>query len=131
MAGLAQAWQHRGLLAWLLWPVSLLYGLAVAVRRWQYREGIQKTWRMPARVIVVGNVVAGGAGKTPVVMAVVKHLQARGFQTGVVSRGYGRSARDCREVLASSTAQDAGDEPLLIQRATNTPVFVAKNRVAA
>ena len=131
MAGLTQAWNHRGLLAWLLWPISLLYGLAVAVRRWQFREGIQETWRLPVRVIVVGNVVAGGAGKTPVVMALVKHLQARGLQVGVVSRGYGRSARDCREVLASSTAQDAGDEPLLIQRATNAPVFIATKRVEA
>ena len=131
MAGLAQAWNHRGLLAWLLWPISLLYGLAVAVRRWQFREGIEETSRLPVRVIVVGNVVAGGAGKTPVVMAVVKHLQARGLTVGVVSRGYGRNTQDCREVLASSTAQDAGDEPLLIQRATNAPVFVAKKRVEA
>ena len=131
MAALAQAWHHRGLLAWLLWPVSVMYGLAVAVRRWQFREGIQETWRAPVRVIVVGNVVAGGAGKTPVVMALVKHLQARGLKVGVVSRGYGRSARDCREVLASGTAQDVGDEPLLIQRATNAPVFVASKRVEA
>lgn len=131
MAGLAQAWSHRGLLAWLLWPISLLYGLAVGVRRWQFRQGIEETSRLPVRLIVVGNVVAGGAGKTPVVMALVKHLQARGWQTGVVSRGYGRSTSDCREVLAISTAQDAGDEPLLIQRATNAPVFVAKKRVEA
>ena len=131
MAALAQAWTHRGLLAWLLWPVSLLYGLAVAVRRWQFKEGILETWRPPVRVIVVGNVVAGGAGKTPVVMAVVKHLQRRGVQVGVVSRGYGRSTQDCREVFASSAAQDAGDEPLLIQRATNAPVFVANKRVEA
>ncbi len=131
MAALAQAWHRRGLLAWLLWPISLLYGFAVAVRRWQFREGIQDTWRAPVRVIVVGNVVAGGAGKTPVVMALVKHLQGRGLKVGVVSRGYGRSARDCREVLASGTAQDVGDEPLLIQRATNAPVFVASRRVEA
>lgn len=131
MAGLAQAWRHRGLLASLLWPISLLYGLAVAVRRWQFREGIQETSRLPVRVIVVGNVVAGGAGKTPVVMALVKHLQARGLQTGVVSRGYGRNTQDCREVLASSNAQNTGDEPLLIHLATKAPVFVANKRVEA
>ena len=131
MAVLAQAWSHRGLLAWLLWPISLLYGLAVAVRRWQFRIGIQQTSRLPVRVIVVGNVVAGGAGKTPVVMALVQHLQARGLQVGVVSRGYGRITRDCREVLASSSARDTGDEPLLIQRATGAPVFVANRRVEA
>jgi tetraacyldisaccharide 4'-kinase len=131
MAGLAQAWNRRGLRAWLLWPISLLYGLAVAVRRWQFKEGIQDTWRMPVCVIVVGNVVAGGAGKTPVVMALVRHLQARGLKVGVVSRGYGRSTQDCREVRADSVVQEVGDEPALIQRATGAPVFVAIKRVEA
>ncbi|RZI96001.1 MAG: tetraacyldisaccharide 4'-kinase, partial [Variovorax sp.] len=82
-------------------------------------------------VIVVGNVVAGGAGKTPVVMAVVRHLQARGLRVGVVSRGYGRATSDCREVLASSSARDVGDEPALIHRLTGAPVFVAARRVEA
>ena len=64
-------------------------------------------------------------------MLLVKHLQSRGLKVGVVSRGYGRSTLDCREVLSSSAAQDTGDEPLLIQRATNAPVFVANQRVEA
>lgn len=128
---LARAWIRRGLVAWLLWPVSLLYGLAIAMRHWLFREGIEETHRLPVRVIVVGNVVAGGAGKTPVVMALVNHLRAQGVKTGVISRGYGRSTRDCREVLSISTAQDAGDEPLLIQRLTHAPVFVATQRVQA
>ena len=128
---LRRAWAHRGLLAWLLWPVSLLYGLAVAIRRWQFREGLMETHRVPACVIVVGNVVAGGAGKTPVVMALVRHLQARGLKVGVVSRGHGRSAQDCREVLSSSTTQEVGDEPALIHRDTGAPVFVAIRRVEA
>ena len=128
---LRRAWTHRGLLAWLLWPISLLYRLAVAIRRWQFREGLMETCRVPACVIVVGNVVAGGAGKTPVVMALVNHLQARGLKVGVVSRGYGRNTQDCREVLSSSPAQDVGDEPALIQRATGAPVYVAKKRSEA
>lgn len=128
---LQRAWAHRGLLPWLLWPVSLLYGLAVAIRRWQFREGLMETHRVPACVIVVGNVVAGGAGKTPVVMALVRHLQARGLKVGVVSRGHGRSAQDCREVLSSSTTQEVGDEPTLIHRDTGAPVFVAIRRVEA
>lgn len=128
---LTQAWTHRGPVAWILWPVSQLYGAVTALRRWLYRAGVITTNRMAAKVIVVGNVVAGGAGKTPVVMLLVKHLQSRGLKVGVVSRGYGRSTLDCREVLASSAAQDTGDEPLLIQRATNAPVFVANQRVEA
>ena len=131
MAWLAQAWNHRGLLAWLLWPVSWLYGAATALRRWLYRAGIFKTSRVAAKVIVVGNVVAGGAGKTPVVIALVKHLQARGVQAGVVSRGYGRGTDDCREVLPNSLANDVGDEPALMKNACDMPVFVANKRVEA
>ena len=128
---LTHAWTRRGALAWCLWPVSGLYGALVALRQSLYRLGIFKTHRVAAKVIVVGNVVAGGAGKTPVVMALVKHLQARGLQVGVVSRGYGRRTQDCREVLASSPAIDVGDEPALIKQVCNAPVFVALKRFDA
>ncbi len=128
---LTHAWTRRGALAWCLWPVSWLYGLLVALRQSLYRLGIFKTRRVAAKVIVVGNVVAGGGGKTPVVMALVKHLRARGFQVGVVSRGYGRRTQDCREVLANSPASDVGDEPALIKHACNTPVFVGVKRFDA
>ena len=125
---LTRAWTHRGALAWCLWPVSWVYGALVALRGGLYRVGAFKTRRVAAKVVVVGNVVAGGAGKTPVVMALVGHLQARGWQVGVVSRGYGRRTQDCREVLADSPANDVGDEPALIKHACNAPVFVAIRR---
>ncbi len=128
---LTHAWTRRGALAWCLWPVSRLYGLLVALRQSLYRLGIFKTRRVAAKVIVVGNVVAGGAGKTPVVIELVKHLQARGLQVGVVSRGYGRRTQDCREVLANSPASDVGDEPALIKIACNAPVFLAVKRFDA
>jgi len=128
---LQRAWLHRGALACLLWPLSLLYAALFALRRWIYRQGWLKTGRVPVPVIVVGNVVAGGAGKTPVVMAVVRHLQARGLRAGVVSRGYGRRTDDCREVRGESDPQDVGDEPALIRRATGAPVFVARRRIEA
>jgi len=128
---LTSAWTHRGLLAWLLWPVSLLFGALAALRRGLYRIGLLKVQRVPALVIVVGNVVAGGSGKTPVVMALVRHLQARGITVGVISRGYGRRAKDCREVLDDSAIADVGDEPALISRATCAPVFVAPRRFDA
>jgi tetraacyldisaccharide 4'-kinase len=82
-------------------------------------------------VLVVGNVIAGGAGKTPVVMALVQHLLARGLRPGVISRGYGRITRDCREVRATSLADEVGDEALLIQRRCHVPVYVAAQRVHA
>lgn len=131
MEGLAQIWSRRGLLAWLLWPTSLIYRFISSVRRYFYAAGIFKTNRLRAKVIVVGNVVAGGAGKTPVVMALVMHLQARGWQVGIVSRGYGRHASDCREVIENSTADEAGDEPVLIKLTCHAPVFVAPKRFDA
>ncbi len=128
---LTRAWAHRGLLAWLLWPAALLFGALATLRRGMYRAGIFKVRRVPALVIVVGNVVAGGSGKTPVVMAVVRHLQARGMRVGVISRGYGRRATDCQEVFDDSVISDVGDEPALIKRATAAPVFVAARRFDA
>jgi tetraacyldisaccharide 4'-kinase len=128
---LSSAWTHRGVLAWVLWPVALLFGAVAALRRSLYRAGWRKVERVPALVIVVGNVVAGGSGKTPVVMALVRHLQARGLRVGVISRGYGRRATDCREVRPDSRISDVGDEPALIQHSTSVPVFVAARRVDA
>jgi tetraacyldisaccharide 4'-kinase len=130
-APLQRAWLRRGAVAWLLLPASLLFGLLVAIRRAAYRLGWMRSERMPVPVVIVGNVVAGGSGKTPVVIALVRHLRARGIATGVVSRGYGRNAPDCREVHATDAPEDTGDEPLLIQRETGAPVFVAAKRADA
>jgi len=128
---LTDAWQRRGWLAWLLWPLSLLYGLLIRIRRTLYRLGWLTSERLPVPVIVVGNVVAGGAGKTPVVMALVQHLRARGMAVGVISRGYGRRSNECLEVFTDSAIEDVGDEPALIRRRTLAPVFVAADRAQA
>ncbi|MFN4118078.1 tetraacyldisaccharide 4'-kinase [Acidovorax sp.] len=134
--GLPGVWQTRGAAAWALWPVSLLYRALVAGRRAMYRAGWLRSEHAGRPVVVVGNVIAGGAGKTPVVMAVVRHLQARGLRVGVVSRGYGRSTTDCRAVTPDSPVSEVGDEPALIARSFATgpaavPVFVAPRRIAA
>lgn len=128
---LTEIWQQRGALAWLLRPLSLLFTLLVRLRQGLYLSGVFKRHRVQVPVIVVGNVVAGGAGKTPTVMAIVRHLQAQGLSPGVISRGYGRPDRDCREVFADSPASQVGDEPALIRRSTGVPVFVAPARVDA
>ena len=128
---LTRAWTRRGLLALTLWPVALLFGALAALRRQCYQVGLFKARRVSALVVVVGNVVAGGSGKTPTVIALVRHLQARGVRVGVISRGYGRSARDGREVLIESLISEVGDEPALIRHATLAPVFVAARRFEA
>ena len=130
---LLQAWQRRGPLAWSLWPLSWVYGALAALHRSVYRLGLQRIEHLPVPVVVVGNVVAGGAGKTPVVVAVVEHLQALGLRPGVISRGYGR--RDdgsCHEVRADDAdATQSGDEPLLLARRCRVPVVVGARRVEA
>jgi tetraacyldisaccharide 4'-kinase len=126
---LQQAWLRRGPLACLLWPLSLLYGLTIALRRGLYRRGWLASDSAPVPVLVVGNLVAGGAGKTPLVMALVRHLQASGRQPGVVSRGYGRQSERCLEVLPHMPVSLCGDEPLLIRQSTGAPVFVARRRI--
>lgn len=128
---LQQAWTQRGWLAILLWPLSQLYGLLSALNRLLYRWGIFKTHRVAVPVIVVGNIVAGGGGKTPTVMALVQHLKAHGLQVGVVSRGYGRTDTSCREVRVDSAIADVGDEPALIFHTCDVPVFVARKRFDA
>ena len=125
---LQSAWLRRGALAWSLWPLSLLYRALVALRRRWYRTGRLKSERLPVPVVVVGNVVAGGAGKTPVLLALLEHLASRGLRAGVLSRGYGRSSRECLEVTAASQPGQVGDEPILIQRAAAVPVVVARKR---
>lgn len=128
---LQRAWARRGIAACALWPVSVFYGFAVALRQMAYRWGIFDSKRVQVPVLVVGNVVAGGAGKTPVVMMLAAHFGARGVTVGVVSRGYGRQKQDCREVLADSPSADVGDEPKLVKQATGVPVFVAPKRYDA
>ncbi|WP_342132423.1 tetraacyldisaccharide 4'-kinase [Hydrogenophaga sp. OTU3427] len=130
-SALRQAWQGRGWLARLLYPASLVYRMLVALRRALFALGWRQATRLPVPVIVVGNVVVGGAGKTPTTIAVVRHLLARGWRPGVVSRGHGRKGTTPQAVTNTTDAADSGDEPLLIRRATGVPVFVDRRRAAA
>ncbi|HYD75693.1 tetraacyldisaccharide 4'-kinase [Ramlibacter sp.] len=128
---LQSAWLRRGPLAWALRPISVLYGLALRLRNALYRTGVIAVERAPVPVVVVGNVVAGGAGKTPVVMAIAERLTAHGLKVGVVSRGHGRRTGECREVTPGSDPAEVGDEPLLVATRCRLPVFVAAQRPQA
>lgn len=105
--------------------------MLVKLRQALYRHGFLSSERFRIPVIVVGNVVAGGAGKTPLVMALVRHLTAQGLQVGVISRGYGRSGGQNLEVTLRTSVDEAGDEPVLMARSTGAPVFVASKRADA
>ena len=125
-------WQSRSWAAWMLTPLAGLYGLLLLTRRALYALGLLHQTRLPVPVIVVGNVVVGGAGKTPTVMALIEALRARGWTPGVISRGHGRRPSiNPQTVRADSTAIEVGDEPLQIHRATGAPVVVAHRRIDA
>ncbi len=128
---LPRVWLGRGLAAWLLRPLSWLYGALLGLRRLAYRQGWRESVHPGIPVIVVGNVVAGGAGKTPTTIALVQHLQSLGIAAGVVSRGHGRSDTEVRAVEAGSPPAEVGDEPLLIWQRTGAPVWVGRSRVQA
>jgi len=128
---LPELWQSEGPLQWALRPVSWLYGAVAAVRRGLFAAGLLQTHRLDVPVIVVGNRIAGGAGKTPTLMALLGRLSAAGYRPGVVSRGHGRRQDACLQVQGGLSAHDVGDEPLLIHRRTGVPVWVGRDRVAA
>ena len=131
MQRLAAIWLERGPLARALWPLSLLYGLLWHGRLALYRARVLRTTRLQVPVLVVGNLIAGGAGKTPTVIATVALLRRAGWTPGVVSRGYGRRDNGLRHVAATSDAPEVGDEPLLIHLRTGAPVAVGRDRGAA
>ena len=112
--------------------LSALYGSVSALRRGAYLKGWFKRRHPGVPVLVVGNLTAGGAGKTPLTIALVERLRAEGWNPGVASRGYGRSdAGTARWVDTRSDASESGDEPVLIAQRTGAPVRVDKDRAAA
>ena len=112
--------------------LSGVYGGAVAMRSALYRKRILRTQRVDAPVVVIGNVVVGGSGKTPLTIAVVERLRDEGWRPGVASRGYGREdPRTPRWVERGGDPRLDGDEPVLVALRTGAPVRVDRDRVAA
>jgi tetraacyldisaccharide 4'-kinase len=127
------AWWHDGSTPpWHARVLASLYGGLAALRRSAYRRGLLRKRTVGAPVIVVGNITAGGTGKTPLVIALVARLRAVGWTPGIASRGHGREDEATpRWVDAVSIAAEVGDEPLLIARATGAKLRVDRDRVAA
>jgi tetraacyldisaccharide 4'-kinase len=129
---LQTAWFRRDLAVflWPLLPLSWLFGLIVAMRRQVFRLGLLRAARLPVPVVVVGNLIVGGAGKTPTVLWLVEHLRAAGRRPGILSRGYG-GADEIAEVSANSDPRRVGDEPVLLATRSAAPLFVGRRRSLA
>lgn len=130
---LPRLWYRRGLALPLLplLPFSWLFAALSGLRRLAFRCGFLRAERLPVPVIVVGNLIAGGAGKTPLTLSLVTELQAKGWRPGIISRGHGGDTENAKLVDASGEASVFGDEPLLMARRSGAPVAVCRDRAAA
>ena len=124
-------WRRRTLTSYLLLPLAALFALITACRRALYRCGILRSYRASVPVLIVGNISVGGNGKTPLVQALARALQAEGVAVGIISRGYGGRAVAATDVAACPDAAIVGDEPLLLWQSTDAPVVVARKRAQA
>lgn len=126
------AWLRKGILSTLLWPISWAVRATIARKYARYRNQPDLTYHSRRPIVVVGNIYVGGTGKTPVVIALVQGLQARGWQPGVVSRGYGVKIGE-RAVSGQGvvSAEQFGDEPALIAQSTGVPIAVHPQRSLA
>lgn len=132
LSPLANAWYEQSAWLKLLAPLSWVYGSITRRRRLSYLTGSRTPWRAEVPVIVVGNITAGGTGKTPFVIWLCQALKTLGFSPGIVSRGHGGADnRSPTLVIASSSPDSVGDEPPLLAARTGVPVVVCRDRVQA
>lgn len=131
MHWLQNHWYRITPLHLILIPASALFRTLVALRRAMYRSQIFSSDQLLLPVVVVGNISIGGTGKTPLTLALAQQLSARGWQPLIVSRGHGRQSKEPQQVSPGSTAQQVGDEPLLMARRGICPVWVGRDRAAA
>lgn len=125
-------WYGKHPLSLVLAPFSWLYQCAMSIRRMSYESGILPVSKATVPVIIVGNISAGGTGKTPLVVWLADFLRRNGFNPGIVSRGYGGIAKFWpQQVRNDSDPIMVGDEPVLISRKTNCPVAASPDRYAA
>jgi subfamily B ATP-binding cassette protein MsbA len=129
---LENSWYRKSNWLFLLWPISLITRFMSSRKRKRYLMGALKAWKPDIPIIVVGNIVIGGTGKTPLVIWLAKSLLKLGYKPGIVSRGYGGRAKQYPLLVNSTTpVTDSGDEPYIIATNTNCPVVVSPNRVQA
>jgi len=131
MQWLEQHWYRTTPLHLILLPVSFIFHIVAATRRALYRSGILTSVKLPAPIIVVGNITVGGSGKTPLTLWLAQQLIDSGWHPGIISRGYGGTTKSPLAVHASSSHDEAGDEAVLMAQRKLCPVWVGRDRVGA
>lgn len=127
---LMASWYGRFFWSWVFWPLMLLVRYVTRNKRNAFLNNPPSASAKP--VIVVGNITVGGTGKTPLVIALVKHLQQQGIKAGIISRGYGGKLDAYpHSVQASDNSLQVGDEPYMLQQVLAVPVVVDPVRVRA
>ena len=127
-----QSWYQKKLWLWLLWPLSILTKFVAQQKRERFISQPKLSWKPDVPVIVVGNIVVGGTGKTPMVIWLTKLLEGRGYKPGIVSRGYGGNSSKKPIIVDDDTSVKlSGDEPIIIFKNTSRPVCISSNRIAA
>lgn len=112
-----------------LFFLNPLYAFAVTLRNWAYDRGLRRTVEFDVPVIGLGNLHAGGTGKSPHAAWVVTKLKRAGYNPAILSRGYGRFTKGFRMVRPDSPYTEVGDEPLMLFQQTKAPVAVCEDRV--
>ena len=112
-------------------PLAPVYGAVVTAKRRMYEWGWLKQRRLPAPVISVGSVSAGGAGKTPFVAMLAGILRRRGYAVSILTRGYGRASELIERVEPFDDPRWHGDEPVLLAQRSGAPVFAGADRYRA
>ena len=130
-ADIDRIWYGGGPVPWWLRALVPVYRLLRGLSRIPYRLGWRKPVRLPVPVVVIGNLTAGGTGKTPLVLALIDAARAHGWHPGVVSRGHGGSATVPMLLDAEPDPAVVGDEPCLIRIRSSAPVAIGRDRVAA
>lgn len=121
-------WYDGAASGWVLLPLSVLYRFILAIRSLVYRLGWRSSYQTSVPVVVVGNLTAGGVGKTPFVVWLVNRLQQQGYAPGVVTRGYGGLIKESTVVADSHSAKEVGDEAKMLAQRLSVPVVVGKHR---